>query len=141
MSWSYRRALGARRHRLLLTGLALLLVGAKPLVGAGDYPRRAVMAAVARRIGPESEVALAEWLFAQNPIVHFGYRGGPDQGGQALTWSGRCPPVMTAGGTCSWSTAAWIQGGARPRRSGASIGSGGSSHTGSLADRSEVALH
>jgi hypothetical protein len=54
------------------------------------------MAAVARRIGPEREVALVQWrdgdwLFAQNPIVHFGYRGGPDQVGQALTWLREAP--------------------------------------------------
>jgi hypothetical protein len=64
---------------------------AEPFLKADDYPRRAVMAAVARRIGPERELALVQWrdgqwLFARNPIVHFGYRGGTDQVGQALTW-------------------------------------------------------
>jgi 4-amino-4-deoxy-L-arabinose transferase-like glycosyltransferase len=64
---------------------------AEPFIEARDYPRRAVMTAVARRIGPERELALihwrdGQWLFAQNPIVHFGYRGGEDQIGQALTW-------------------------------------------------------
>ena len=46
---------------------------------------------MARRIGPERELALVQWrdgqwLFARNPIVHFGYRGGPDQVARALTW-------------------------------------------------------
>ena len=49
------------------------------------------MATVARRLGPERELALVQWrdgqwLFAQNPLVHFGYRGGPDEVEQALTW-------------------------------------------------------
>jgi hypothetical protein len=63
---------------------------AEPFVAADDYPRRAVMANAARRIGAERELGLVQWrdgqwLFARNPIVHFGYRG-PDQLGQALTW-------------------------------------------------------
>jgi hypothetical protein len=63
----------------------------EPFMNARDFPRRAVMAHVARRIGPERELALihwrdGHWLFAQNPLVHFGYRGGADQTGQALTW-------------------------------------------------------
>ncbi len=90
------------RRRLVRAGAAAWLLAmiawgfAEPLVRADDYPRRAVMAAVARRIGPEREVALVqwrdgEWLFAQNPIVHFGYRGGPDQVGQALMWLREAP--------------------------------------------------
>jgi 4-amino-4-deoxy-L-arabinose transferase-like glycosyltransferase len=90
------------RRRLAQAGAAVWLLAliawglAEPFVGADDFPRRAVMAAVARRLGPEREVALVQWrdgqwLFAQNPIVHFGYRGGPDQVGQALTWLREAP--------------------------------------------------
>ena len=72
--------------------LAMITWGfAEPFLSARDYPRRAVMTNVARRIGPQQELALIHWregywLFAQNPLVHFGYRGGSDQTGQALTW-------------------------------------------------------
>ena len=72
--------------------LAMVTWGfAEPFVRARDYPRRAVMADVARRIGPEGELALiqwrdGQWLFARNPIVHFGYRDGADQVGRTLTW-------------------------------------------------------
>jgi 4-amino-4-deoxy-L-arabinose transferase-like glycosyltransferase len=87
---------GARR-RLVQAGAAAWLIAliawgfAEPFAGARDYPRRAVMAAVARQIGPEREVALVQWrdgqwLFAQNPIVHFGYRSGAEQVEEALTW-------------------------------------------------------
>jgi 4-amino-4-deoxy-L-arabinose transferase-like glycosyltransferase len=92
-----RPALTSGRRRLAHAGAGVWLLGmvgwgfAEPFVKADDYPRRAVMAAVAHRIGPERELALVhwrdgQWLFARNPIVHFGYRGGPDQVGQALTW-------------------------------------------------------
>jgi 4-amino-4-deoxy-L-arabinose transferase-like glycosyltransferase len=95
----FRRAAAAGpvRRRLVHAGVGVWFAGvvgwglAEPFVKARDYPRRAVMAAAARRIGPERELALVQWrdgqwLFARNPIVHFGYRGGPDQVGQALTW-------------------------------------------------------
>jgi 4-amino-4-deoxy-L-arabinose transferase-like glycosyltransferase len=93
----YRPRVSPRRRRLFHAGAAVWLAGmvgwgfVEPFVKADDYPRRAVMAAVAVRIGPERELALVQWrdgqwLFARNPIVHFGYRGGPDQVGQALTW-------------------------------------------------------
>jgi 4-amino-4-deoxy-L-arabinose transferase-like glycosyltransferase len=92
------RHLGAtagRRRAIQLT-VAVWFLGmagwgaVESFVEARNYPRRAVMAAVARRIGPERELGLVQWrdgqwLFAQNPIVHFGYRGS-DQVGQALTW-------------------------------------------------------
>jgi 4-amino-4-deoxy-L-arabinose transferase-like glycosyltransferase len=85
------------RRRALHTGTALWFLAmitwgfVEPFMNARDFPRRAVMAHVARRIGPERELALihwrdGHWLFAQNPLVHFGYRGGADQTGQALTW-------------------------------------------------------
>ena len=90
------------RRRLLQAGVAAWFVGmtawsvAETFVRADDYPRRAVMVRVARRIGTERELALihwrdGQWLFAQNPIVHFGYRGGGDQVGQALTWLRAAP--------------------------------------------------
>jgi 4-amino-4-deoxy-L-arabinose transferase-like glycosyltransferase len=92
-----RRASTPGRRRVVRAGtavwfLAMIAWGfAEPFVGARDYPRRAVMADVARRIGPERELALihwrdGHWLFAQNPLVHFGYRGGAAQTGEALTW-------------------------------------------------------
>jgi hypothetical protein len=64
---------------------------AEPLLLDHRYSRRAPMAAVARELGPEREIALVgwregHWLFAQNPLVHFGYRGGPDQVHQAQAW-------------------------------------------------------
>jgi 4-amino-4-deoxy-L-arabinose transferase-like glycosyltransferase len=63
---------------------------------ADDYPRRAVMANVARRIGAGRDLGLihwrdGQWLFAQNPIVHFGYRGGPEQVRQAQAWLRAAP--------------------------------------------------
>jgi 4-amino-4-deoxy-L-arabinose transferase-like glycosyltransferase len=87
----------ARGRRLVWTAITLWLLGmivwgfGEPFLRADDHPRRAVMAAVAQRIGPERELALVhwrdgQWLFARNPLVHFGYRGGPDQVPQALTW-------------------------------------------------------
>ncbi len=90
------------RRRLLHAGVAAWFLGmtawsvAETFVRADDYPRRAVMVGVARRIGTERELALihwrdGQWLFAQNPIVHFGYRGGGDQVGQALTWLRAAP--------------------------------------------------
>jgi 4-amino-4-deoxy-L-arabinose transferase-like glycosyltransferase len=85
------------RRRVVRAGaavwfLAMITWGfAEPFIRARHYPRRAVMADVARLIGPKQELALihwrdGHWLFAQNPLVHFGYRGGSDQTGQALTW-------------------------------------------------------
>jgi 4-amino-4-deoxy-L-arabinose transferase-like glycosyltransferase len=77
--------------------LAMIVWGfAEPFVEADDYPRRAVMTAVGKRIGPERELALihwrdGQWLFVQNPLVHFGYRAGEDQVGQALTWLRAAP--------------------------------------------------
>jgi 4-amino-4-deoxy-L-arabinose transferase-like glycosyltransferase len=73
-------------RRFLHAAVGLWFVGmiawgvGEPFVRADDYARRGVMAAVARRIGPDRELALVhwrdgQWLFAQNPIVHFGYRG------------------------------------------------------------------
>jgi hypothetical protein len=64
---------------------------AEPFVGARHHPRRAIMTAVAHRIGAPQELGLVhwregQWLFARNPIVHFGYRTGPTQLGSALTW-------------------------------------------------------
>ncbi|HEY7141655.1 MAG TPA: glycosyltransferase family 39 protein [Methylomirabilota bacterium] len=84
-------------RRLIEAGVAVWFVGmiawgwAEPFVGARHYPRRTLMAGIAHRIGPERELGLVrwrdgQWLFAQNPIVHFGYRGGPDEMGEALTW-------------------------------------------------------
>ena len=63
----------------------------EPALLAAAHPRRAVMTAVAERIGADRELALVhwregQWLFAQNPIVHFGYRAGPEQVGHALAW-------------------------------------------------------
>jgi 4-amino-4-deoxy-L-arabinose transferase-like glycosyltransferase len=92
-----RPLVGARRRRLVHAAAAVWLLGmaawglTEPFVRAEAYRRRAVMAGVAQRIGPQRELALVhwrdgQWLFARNPIVHFGYRGGPDQVGQALTW-------------------------------------------------------
>jgi 4-amino-4-deoxy-L-arabinose transferase-like glycosyltransferase len=68
----------------------------EPFAVAEQYPRRALMAAVARQLGPEREVALVDWrdgywLFAQNPLVHFGYRGGPDQLHRAQAWLRAAP--------------------------------------------------
>jgi 4-amino-4-deoxy-L-arabinose transferase-like glycosyltransferase len=90
------------RRRLVHAGVAAWFLGmiawgvAEAFLRADDYPRRAVMAEVARRIGAERELALihwrdGQWLFALNPIVHFGYRGGPDQVGQALAWLRAAP--------------------------------------------------
>jgi 4-amino-4-deoxy-L-arabinose transferase-like glycosyltransferase len=88
------RTVGWRRAlRVAVAGWFVALTAwgfAEPFVAADDYPRRAVMANAARRIGAERELGLVQWrdgqwLFARNPIVHFGYRG-PDQLGQALTW-------------------------------------------------------
>jgi hypothetical protein len=94
----YLRRLGTTigRRRAIQLAVAAWFVGmvgwgtVEAFVEARHYPRRAVMAAVAQRIGPERELGLVQWrdgqwLFAQNPIVHFGYRG-TDQVGQALTW-------------------------------------------------------
>jgi hypothetical protein len=80
-------AMGAVAWFLLLIAWGV----AEPFVGARHYPRRVVMAGVAHRIGPDRELALihrreGQWLFARNPIVHFGYRAGPDQLERALTW-------------------------------------------------------
>jgi 4-amino-4-deoxy-L-arabinose transferase-like glycosyltransferase len=95
---AYFRRLGtaAGRRRALQLAVAVWFLGmvgwgvVESFVEARDYPRRAVMAAVARRIGPERELGLVQWrdgqwLFAQNPIAHFGYRSS-DQIGQAQTW-------------------------------------------------------
>jgi 4-amino-4-deoxy-L-arabinose transferase-like glycosyltransferase len=90
------------RRRLVHAGVAAWFLGmiawgvAEAFLRADDYPRRAVMAEVARRIGAERELALihwrdGQWLFAQNPIVHFGYHGGPDQVGQGLAWLRAAP--------------------------------------------------
>jgi 4-amino-4-deoxy-L-arabinose transferase-like glycosyltransferase len=90
------------RRRVVHAAVAVWFVGmivwglGEPFVRADDYPRRAVMAGVARRIGAERELALVQWrdgqwLFAQNPIVHFGYRSEADQVGQALTWLRAAP--------------------------------------------------
>jgi 4-amino-4-deoxy-L-arabinose transferase-like glycosyltransferase len=64
---------------------------AEPFVGARHYPRRAIMTAVAHRIGAAQELGLVQWrdgqwLFARTPIVHFGYRAGPAELGSALAW-------------------------------------------------------
>jgi 4-amino-4-deoxy-L-arabinose transferase-like glycosyltransferase len=95
---TYLRRLGttAGRRRAIQLAVVVWFLGmvswglVESLVQAPDYPRRAVMAAVARRIGREHELGLVhwrdgQWLFAENPIVHFGYRGS-DQVGQAVTW-------------------------------------------------------
>jgi 4-amino-4-deoxy-L-arabinose transferase-like glycosyltransferase len=77
--------------------VALIAWGfAEPRLLADGHPRRAVMAAVAQRIGPDRELGLihwreGQWLFARNPIVHFGYRAGPEQVGRALAWLGEAP--------------------------------------------------
>lgn len=68
----------------------------EPWVEAPSYPRRAIMAEVAHRIGPERELGLiqwrdGQWLFARNPVVHWGYREGPEEVGQALTWLREAP--------------------------------------------------
>jgi len=49
------------------------------------------MTAVAHRIGAAQELGLVQWrdgqwLFARNPIVHFGYRAGRAQLGSARAW-------------------------------------------------------
>ncbi len=96
-------------RRLLHAAVGFWFVGmiawgvAEPFGRADDYARRAVMAAVAHRIGPDRELALVhwrdgQWLFAQNPIVHFGYRGDADQVGQALTWLRAAPERWLLGG-------------------------------------------
>ena len=100
---AYLRRFGmtAGRRRAVRIAVAIWFLGmvgwglVETLVEARDYPRRAVMAAVARKIGPERELGLVQWrdgqwLFAQNPIVHFGYRGS-SQVGQALTWLRESP--------------------------------------------------
>jgi 4-amino-4-deoxy-L-arabinose transferase-like glycosyltransferase len=95
---AHLRRLGstATRRRAIRVVLAVWFVGlvvggvVETFVVAREYRRREVMAAVAQRIGSEQALGLVQWrdghwLFAQNPIVHFGYRE-PDQVGQALTW-------------------------------------------------------
>jgi 4-amino-4-deoxy-L-arabinose transferase-like glycosyltransferase len=90
---------------VVLWFLALTAWGlGEPFVRADDYARRAVMAGVAGRIGPDAELALVhwrdgQWLFARNPIVHFGYRGDPDQVSQALTWLREAPNRWLLGGS------------------------------------------
>jgi 4-amino-4-deoxy-L-arabinose transferase-like glycosyltransferase len=98
MPWLGRRlAAVTRRPGILRVATVTYFAGliawgvAEPLLLDRRYSRRAPMAAVARELGPEREVALVgwregHWLFAQNPLVHFGYRGGPDQVHQAQAW-------------------------------------------------------
>lgn len=105
----HRLSRSPRRRYLVRAGIAAWFLGmiawgvGEPFLRAGAHPRRAVMAAVARRIGPERELALVQWrdgqwLFAWNPIVHFGYRGEPDQAEQALTWLREGPDRWLLGG-------------------------------------------
>jgi 4-amino-4-deoxy-L-arabinose transferase-like glycosyltransferase len=93
----HRLSRRARVRQLVRAGIAVWFLGiiawgfGEPFLRADDHPRRAVMAAVARRIGPERELALVQWrdgqwLFAQNPLVHFGYRAGPEQAEHARAW-------------------------------------------------------
>ena len=98
------RRLGSKpaRRRMVQAGtaawfLALIAWGlAEPFAGARDYPRRAVMAGVAQRIGAERQLALVrwrdgQWLFAQNPIVHFGYHAGRGRGRPSADVAPRAP--------------------------------------------------
>ena len=85
-----RAAVGAWFLVLIAWGFA------EPFLLADEHPRRAVMAVVAQRIGTDREVGLVfwrdgQWLFARNPIVHFGYRTGPEQVGHALAWFREAP--------------------------------------------------
>jgi 4-amino-4-deoxy-L-arabinose transferase-like glycosyltransferase len=80
-----------RLATLLYFGALIAWGVAEPLLLDHRHSRRGPMAAVARELGSEREVALVgwregHWLFARNPLVHFGYRGGPDQVHQAQAW-------------------------------------------------------
>jgi 4-amino-4-deoxy-L-arabinose transferase-like glycosyltransferase len=90
-----RRRVG--RAAVVAWFLVLIVWGfAEPLLLADRHPRRALMATVAQRIGVDRELGLVhwregQWLFARNPIVHFGYRAGPEQLGHALAWLQEAP--------------------------------------------------
>jgi 4-amino-4-deoxy-L-arabinose transferase-like glycosyltransferase len=98
----HRLARAPGRRRILRAAVAsyfaaLIAWGfVEPFLLAERYPRRALMASVARHLGPDREVALVDWrdgywLFAQNPVVHFGYRAGPEQLPKAQAWLREAP--------------------------------------------------
>jgi 4-amino-4-deoxy-L-arabinose transferase-like glycosyltransferase len=58
---------------------------------AGAESRRTLMARVAGRIGPDAELGLVgwrdgHWLYARNPLVHFGYRETVAEVPRAAAW-------------------------------------------------------
>jgi 4-amino-4-deoxy-L-arabinose transferase-like glycosyltransferase len=85
------------RRRLVRLGVVVYFVGllayvlAEPWLEAGGDSRRALMARIAGRIGPEAELGLVGWrdgywLHARNPLVHWGYRESPAEVPRAAAW-------------------------------------------------------
>ena len=85
------------RRRLVRLAVAVYFAGllayvlAEPWLEAGGDSRRALMARVTGRIGPDADLALVGWrdgywLHARNPLVHWGYRATPAEVPRAAAW-------------------------------------------------------